>query len=357
MTNICLDSIELGDVCMDTSELSKRIRASARHFSSCPLYEHCLNIVADNDEMVGIIAHTPKGPQPTNLFLAAVHYLLIQHPNNELAQWYESIVENPRPVETVDNAFISFCLENSDSIVAILQSRLVQTNEVARCIPLRAALAKLAEDIRVPCDFMEIGASAGLLMAFEHYHYDADGPLTDDRISSPRLTTDWEGRRLSLDPLPEFRSICGIDLNPIDIGDSDERLWLQALIWPNARYRRAQLDSACSLVEEHKIRVAPMDVNDWIEHQLKEGPQLTPLVVFHAAVRAHMPRDCWNSCLEGLVRLSGLRPVYRISMESDTEDRSGLRARSPFLLEIQHIPEPPRAIAALDGHVTWIAPL
>lgn len=318
---------------MDINDLAVQFRLSARHFRSCPLYEHILRVVANSDDVLGIVSQTPKGPQPTNLLLASVHYLLLREPGEELAQWCESIVDDPLPVETVDEAFVTFCLEKSDQLVALLKTRLVQTNEVARTIPLRAALAYILKEfeIRQPCDYVEIGASAGLLMAFEAYRYEVGDQVLGSETSPLTLSTTWEGDPLPLEPLPVFQSIKGIDLHPVDLNDPDERLWLHALVWPNAHHRRAQLDAAFSAAENHDVSVEAKDVVDWVETQLEAKPTDTPLLVFHAAVRAHMPRQSWEVFEEKLVSLSSLRPVFLISMESD--------------------------LAALNGHVTWIAPL
>src|SRR5690554_593946 len=97
---------------------------------SSPLYEKLSVKIADDDVLLQMAAHARPGQPVPNLFLGAVHYLLLKGIDHELREYYSSIVNNPRVVDKAYTHFKDFCLQYENEIIPLLKSKLVQTNEV-----------------------------------------------------------------------------------------------------------------------------------------------------------------------------------------------------------------------------------
>ena len=75
-----------------------------------PLYEHLCSRTADDDGLIQIVKDTPEGQPVPNLFLAAVHFLLLSGAEHELGSFYGSCVNDPKPPKDAFPAFREFCL-------------------------------------------------------------------------------------------------------------------------------------------------------------------------------------------------------------------------------------------------------
>ena len=75
----------------DQQSLALRFREAADEFAACPLYRALCLVVADDERLLEIATHRRPGQQPANLLFAAVHFLLLDDPTDELARWYPSI--------------------------------------------------------------------------------------------------------------------------------------------------------------------------------------------------------------------------------------------------------------------------
>src|SRR5690625_5380720 len=82
--------------------------------------------------MLSISSYALAGQPIPNLFLAAVHQLLLKGKGHALASFYPSLAEHPRDKSQSFQHFKEFCLTHREEIIKILQTRLVQTNEVGR---------------------------------------------------------------------------------------------------------------------------------------------------------------------------------------------------------------------------------
>lgn len=118
--------------------LKERVAEQFRRFAvnechgSSDLYEVLAQQIAEDEELLQLASYSQPGQPTPNLFFAAVHFLLLNGTEDELSFYYESIVEKPKPVEQAYQPFRHFCLQHREEIINILQTRLVQTNEVRR---------------------------------------------------------------------------------------------------------------------------------------------------------------------------------------------------------------------------------
>ena len=200
-------------------------------FWSSPLYRHLCGVVAGEPYLLELAAHTRDGQVPTFAFFGAVHALLLGGAEDPLAEYYPSLMQGgaASPPERAGPALIAFARRFEADIVAIVSTRLVQTNLVRRAVGLRLALAAIAPAIGAhPAHLLEIGSSAGLLMRHAHYGYRLGGSQFGDRASPVQLATEWRSADPvpNLDAIPVIASTCGVDLNPLHPAvAADRRCW------------------------------------------------------------------------------------------------------------------------------------
>src|SRR5215218_1913808 len=135
---------------------------------SSPLYERLALGVADDPAMLALAAYARPGQPTPNLLFAAVQYLLLGGTPHPLAAFYPGLAHDPVAGGDPYPAFHDFCRQHADSIRELLETRLVQTNEVRRSaclLPAFCWVARLAGDR--PLALLEIGASAGLNLLWD----------------------------------------------------------------------------------------------------------------------------------------------------------------------------------------------
>lgn len=324
--------------------------ASPLHFAGSPLYSRVGQVVAGDERLLAVAAQARAGQIPSNLLFASVHYLLLRDPAHELAAWYPSLggtaEGDPGP------AFTAFCLDRRAEIVALMRRRLVQTNVVKRSLVLRAGLAVVASMTREPVTLVEVGCSAGVHLRFDDYRYDFAG-RTWGRASSPVVVSAaWRGETAApdLDPVPDLADRVGIDLNPIDATDPDERRWLRALVWPENGAHAVLQDAALEAVARNPPRTVAGDAVEVLPQVVAEVPRGAPVVVFHSATRIHVPagrREAFDAAIADVGRDHAL---FHLSYEA----YEGLDETS-FGLTLSRDAGPGRLLAVGHGHGEWLA--
>ena len=324
--------------------------ASPRDFSDSPLYSRLGQVIAADDRLLAIAAQARTGQLPSNLLFAAVHYLLLRDPEPGLAAWYPSLggtaSGDPGP------AFTAFCLDRRAEIEALMRRRLVQSNVVKRSLVFRAGLAVVASMTREPVTLVEVGCSAGVHLRFDDYRYEFAGRTWGKASSPVVLSADWRGGAAppDLGPVPAVADRVGVDLNPIDATDPDERRWLRALVWPENIAQAALQEAALQVVADDPPRMVAGDVVDVLPQVIAEIPRGTPVVVCHSATRLHVPagrREAFDAAIASVARDHEL---FHLSyeMHRDVEEPS-------FGLELSHAAGPGRLLAAGHGHGEWLS--
>ena len=249
------------------------------------LYEQLALSIARDPELLALAAHTAQGQPVPNLFLAAVHYLLLQGQADPLVQFYPSLTAEPAPPEAAYPTFRSFCLAHAVAIQQLLMTRRVQTNEVGRCVylfPAFSLVASLANGR--PLALIEIGTSAGLNLLWDQYgyHYGEDA-VYGDWQSPVQLTCRLRGDRHPplIHPMPRVALRVGIDLHIIDIRDAEEVGWLYALVWPEERERARLLRHAMELTRRSPPQLLSGDGLIVLPEVLRTIPAEAAVCVFH----------------------------------------------------------------------------
>src|SRR5687768_16842682 len=100
------------------ADLARRFETFARvecHGSS-PLYERLASAVAADADLLALAASCRPGQPAPNLFLGAVHALLLGGASHPLAAFYPSVTPAPNTTADPVPAFRDFCLTRAGAI-------------------------------------------------------------------------------------------------------------------------------------------------------------------------------------------------------------------------------------------------
>ena len=271
---------------MEPHPTARRFRFFGRDAAAdSPLYGQLAQLVAESPELLELAERSPE--RTPMVFFAAFHDELLRNPGHALAASYPS-VGGHGPGPGLAEALTSFCAERADRLEATLATRRTQTNETARCGGLLPAFAAVADGR--PLALIEIGASAGLNLRWDHYAYDY-GARAAGVPSSP-LTIACELRGPNLPPLdpPPVSWRAGVDLAPVDASDPADARWLHACLWPDQPARHARLEAALAVAREHPVEIRRDDALALLPGLIAEAPDDALVCVFHSAVLAYFTR-------------------------------------------------------------------
>ena len=200
-----------------------------------PIYTSWAEGVATDDEVIALLLELPRPKRQANLLFAAARHLGAgEGTYADLRDWL---------------------LDHWGDVRQLMLARSTQTNEAGRCATLLLALTRIPG----PLALIEVGASAGLCLYPDRYSYrytvtEATGTefeqsTTLDPADGPSaVVLDCELTNASVpEHLPEVVWRAGLDLNPLDITDADQREWLTSLVWPEHESRRERLLAAASI--------------------------------------------------------------------------------------------------------------
>lgn len=298
-------------------DLAARFRRFAEvECDTSPLYRRLSAAIADDPDTLTLAAPTRFGPVPL-LFLAAVHYLLLSGSQHPLARHYVSLggqlMGDPYP------DFRDFCFTQRAALEPILAARLVQTNEVRRCVHLLPAFTSLAGRFPAqPLVLIEVGASAGLNLNWDRYGYDyGDGTIYGAADSPVRLIGTLRGTRQPpfAAPLPAILTRLGLDLNPIDVRDPQAARWLRALIWPENVARAALLEHAVAVARQHPPALVRGEALASLPELLHQAPADAHLCVFHSFVLNQLAPEARERFWALLAEHSRQRMVSEVALE------------------------------------------
>lgn len=287
-----------------------------------PLYERLALGVADDPEVLEVVTRVGHGkPVLPLLLLGSVHYLLLKGAEHPLTAFYPSVVGYDRKPQEGDPypAFHDFVLQNQGEIEWLVQTRVVQTNEVQRCACLLPVFGLLyAEALKRPLSLVEVGSSAGLHLLWDRYGYSYGPGLHYGDLNSPvQLRCELRGKFQPPMPEPFPRVVyrVGIDLDPIDLRDPDQVLWVQAMIWPEHQERVEMLERAIEIARQDPPTVMKGDMFDLLPQAVQSAPRGTAICVYHSYTMVQLPQESRDGLTSLIGELSLDRPIYRISQE------------------------------------------
>jgi hypothetical protein len=343
----------------DRETLIRRFARGDAWFDTSPLYQVLSRTVAADERLLDLAAETRAGQQPANMLMAATHLLVLENPELPFARFFASVRgDDVEPPQGAGAEFGAFCADHRDVIARILRERLVQTNAPGRGAALRLAMHELTHRVSGPVTFLEIGSSAGIQLRFERWAVHTAGRRFGPADAPLILRPQWRGDQAppDLDRIPPVRDRLGVDLHPVDATDPEQRLWLQALVWPEHRDRFVELATALDVVAAEPPTILQGDAIEMLPRLDGEGlADDIPLVVFHAMVRVHVPAERRAAFDAAIVALGRRRRVLHISLE--IAPQGSPNDRSAPLLALRDSQGDDRDLALAEGHGRWIQPL
>ncbi|MEW9677868.1 DUF2332 domain-containing protein [Lentibacillus sp. L22] len=290
---------------------------------SSELYEHLSLKISEDDEMLEVCSNAKRGQPVPNLFLGAVHYLLLKGTDHELKQFYGSIVESTKDAKDCFPYFKDFCQKNKGEIISILKSKLVQTNEVRRCSYLYPSFCFIYEKVKKPLALIEIGTSAGLQLLWDRYCYSYEtDKIYGDHNSDVHIKANVKGESspFLLPNSPPVVSRIGLDLHINDLNDPEDYLWLKSLIWPNHSERRELFEGASNYVKRNLLDMVEGDGVALLSDIVMEIPQDAVICVFHTHVANQLPQEVKFKLLEDVKLIGKQRDIFHLY--NNVQDRN-----------------------------------
>jgi hypothetical protein len=194
----------------------------------------------------------------------------------------------------------------------------VQTNEVGRTAAVLPALTVVHQHYERPLALIELGPSAGLNLFFDRYRVQYSNGTSAGPADSPvQLSCECLGPNappVPTTPLP-IASREGIDLNPMDVTDADDRRWLEACLWPGLDYRRDRLRAALELASVDPPRLHRGSAGEWLEHVLSNVPAEAVACVMSTWVLGYFSGDDRRQLKKILDTYAKTRPVALVTGE------------------------------------------
>lgn len=194
-----------------------------------------------------------------------------------------------------------------------------QTNEVARVAGLVAALIALGAQRTLPCEVLELGASAGLNLNLGHYTFRFGDMVLGHDEGPLVIAPEWRGASLPAGMLAIGRT-AGVDLHPLDVTRADHRERLRAYVWPGEMIRRARLEAAIAIARIVRPQVERGRGSSWLARELSAPrPAGVRRVVFHSMVLQYAdPAE--RRAIDAAFAAAGARadadhPLARVAME------------------------------------------
>ncbi len=339
-------------------ELSQRFEWFAKYdcANASPLYEYLSLHIARDPEILELATHAQKGQPVPNLLLGAVQFLLLQGVEGEqhpLSAFYFSIPLSSSKRADLYPLFRAFCFERWDEIRQLMETHLVQTNEVRRCACLLPAFELVSRRVeRRPLSLIEIGASAGLNLLWDRYGYDyGEGGRCGDEHSTVQLLCTLRGEKRPDLPttFPTVASRIGIDLHPIDVHDAEATLWLRALVWPEHEKRIRLLNNALAIAQQDTPQIVAGDALVVLPEMMAAVPADTTLCLYHSFVINQFAPEARQRLEALFAQEATRRDLYIVSIAWFAGDFPLLR-----LTAYEGGVRTERLLARCSGHARWM---
>lgn len=299
--------------------------AAAAH---SPLYAELSAAVADDDLILDFLLELPRPKQQPMLLFGAIAFL-----------------DGPPAGPEQLHAAVR---DDGDRIRETMLTRFTQTNEPARCAALITALG----DLEGPVGLVEVGSSAGLCLYPDRYSYEFDGRRVGPSSAVHLVTATTGAVPIPARP-PQVAARVGVDQNPLDPADPDDRAWLRALIWPgpNAAPRLERLDAAARIAAQEPATVLTGDLIDRLPDALEQLPSDCTPVVFHTAVLAYLARSRREEFV-ALVQSLGVRWIAQETAGIVPGIGAGIAGPEFFVLSVDG--RPVAVTAPHGGRIDWL---
>ncbi|WP_084128304.1 DUF2332 domain-containing protein [Demequina sp. NBRC 110055] len=330
----------------DLAAVAAETRRWADSAADSPLYRHFALAIADDPDLLAVLARIPGVP-PMNLLLGAVKLRL--NADDPLAAWYPHLTPQPRtPGPAAYAALRAYVVGRADAVVAEASARRTQTNETGRAAVLLPWVAAFAGD--EPVHAVDLGASAGLNLCLDRfsYRYTWTGGTTLLGSGAPELHCEWRGDGPPVSALPMFATRTGIDLSPVDATDPYQAAWLEALVWPEHQDRLARLRAAIEARRNVDVAMIAGDAARMLG-EVEAGLPPGPMVIWHTVALYQAPPEVHERIDAAVAAISRHRRVLRLGMEP-------VRGLPDVQVRVGASFAQARTVATAHAHGRWVAP-
>lgn len=289
------------------------------------IYSRIAEGIGRDAELKALCANARPGQPHANMILGAVHFLLLRGNRHPLQRFYGTVGgevsaerEDPFP------DFRDFVLSHREAVQTLIATRVTNTNEIGRSALLHPGFRAIASKVDRPLSLIEIGPSAGLNMIWDSFgvRYRKDGVIRASINDEAPLIIECELKGDRWPPTgapPSIAGRVGLELNPVDLANADDRDWLRALIWPNQVARLERLDRATKLFTAHQPLIKAGDALSLLPGALAAVPSTETPCVYHTIAIYQFSR-AMRQALDDILTVAGLRrPLWRLSFEYDGE--------------------------------------
>ena len=286
------------------------LRDQARYCAELgsPLYAHLLEEAAADAESGGPVqallepfdAPSLRADALALRLMAAVHRLVLTGAAPRLAAHYPT-AGGSAGIEGAWDAFRDLVAAEAERLRPLIALP-CQTNEVGRSAALAFGFLELAATYRLPLRLLEVGASAGLNLRFDHFRYAGGGASFGPARSPVDLTGLW----LESPPhVPEELLVVerrGCDPRPVDPTTAEGRLQLESSLWADQVVRLKRLRAAFEVAAREPATVERASVDAWLPRVLDAPRHGVTTVVYHAIVYEYFSETVRRGFHDALAR-------------------------------------------------------
>lgn len=306
--------------------LERRLRRQAAWCAELdsPLYASLLEAVADDLAVGGparaVLAGFEAEPGAAAVALrlmAAVHRLVLDDTLPDLARHYPSTGgDGDAPASWA--AFRRALVAHGGRIRALLANG-CQTNEVGRSAALLGGFLEIARATGFRLRILEIGASAGLNLRWDHYRYESAAGAWGDPASPVVFAHSFDVAP-PMSTRAEVAERRGCDLQPIDPASDEGALALRSFVWADQLARMATLDGALRMARELPVEIEKVDAATFLEEELRAPFAGVATVVYHSVFLPYVAESERHRIAEAIdsakARATADAPVFRLAMEA-----------------------------------------
>ncbi len=277
-----------------------------------PIYERIAATVAGDREILELFREAPPAAHLPLAPLGAVRYLLLDGLDHPLGAVYDGTsAADPGPL------FVDLCRTERSSLLALLETRRVQTNDCGRSALIGPALTWVAAQLPGPYCLVDVGASAGINLLCDRYRLDYGGNGATGPVDSlVQISCEVTGGHPPIaDQLPELVQRVGIDLSPIDLSDPTDARWLLACVWPDTG-RAARVEASIRLAQQQLPTVIGGRATAVLPNVLADLPVGATAIVMTTWAFGYFSLEERAEFVELLRAESTRRPIAWVSAEN-----------------------------------------
>lgn len=301
----------------ETHRMSKWFERFSEQCKGSPIYEFLSLKVSQDTELLHLASQSqPSQPAP-NLFFASIHFLLLNNPNEALAKFYPSLGGHFNNPEQAFTEFKKFAQKYKIEILNLLQSKLVQTNEVQRCALLLPAISFISGELHnPPLALIDVGTSGGLNFLLDHVKIIySDGTQVVPDNSNLQIQCLSKGNSLPAFNSAHINRRIGIDLNTVNLKDPTEKMWNLSLLWPDQLDRIQRFNQAIKDLEKIKIEFHCGNGNSLLGPIVESISAHETVCIMHSFTLNQFSKEDRELFDMQLKKQSESRDIWRISLE------------------------------------------